>query len=467
MRDLLLVLFLFVAIFYSFKRPYLGVAAWVWIALMAPSDWAFGFSQNFRLNLTIVIVTAVSYLFVTRQKNVRVNALGVWVFLFGLWTLVTTIANLNSYPAMVWDYWNQFIKVLMLFFFITLAVRKRLHIDVLVWAIVLSVSSYAAMEAVKFILSGGGHMITGRAGIIADRNDFAVAINMCIPLVVYLIQVTQHKSVRMGLWIILALNVVSVVGTGSRGGFIGLAILATAFWLRSRYKLPLAVIALLALPVLYQSTPEEWRERQATISTAAEEDSSFIGRLWAWKISTLLALDHPLTGGGFKAVLDGRIWHYYAPFTPNFTPLQTRPIPEENGSLAAHNIYFQVLGDHGFIGLFIFLLMLALALLNNLRNTHLGHARQVGWYHKLAGMLTLSLVGYGITGANVSLAYFDLLYAVLGVVAVMTLRRDELLERESATSEQALSPRVSLRRQAHAVRGRGKRSLLPQEPGRT
>jgi hypothetical protein len=82
-------------------------------------------------------------------------------------------------------------------------------------------------------------------------------------------------------------------------------------------------------------------------------------------------------------------------------------------------------------------------------------------------MLTLSLVGYGITGANVSRAYFDLLYAVLGVVAVMTLRRDELLERESATSEQALSPRVSLRRQAHAVRGRGKRSLLPQEPGRT
>ena len=40
MRDLLLVIFLFVAIFYAFKRPYLGVAAWVWIALTAPAAWA-------------------------------------------------------------------------------------------------------------------------------------------------------------------------------------------------------------------------------------------------------------------------------------------------------------------------------------------------------------------------------------------------------------------------------------------
>ncbi|MEQ8802555.1 MAG: putative O-glycosylation ligase, exosortase A system-associated, partial [Haliea sp.] len=386
------------------------------------------------------------------------NGLGVWVFIFGLWTLVTTTVNLNSYPAMVWDYWNQFIKVLMLFFFITLAVRKRLHIDTLIWAIVLSISSYAAMEAVKFILSGGGHMISGRAGIIADRNDFAVAINMCIPLVVYLIQVTRHKTVRLGLWGILLLNVVSVVGTGSRGGFIGLAILAVAFWLRSRYKVPLAILALLALPVLYQSAPEDWRERQATISTAAEEDSSFIGRLWAWKISTLLALDHPLTGGGFKAVLDRRIWEYYAPFTPKFTFLETPPIPEYSGSKAAHNIYFQVLGDHGFIGLFIFLTILALALLTNLRNASLGRSHQVDWYHKLAGSLTLSLVGYGITGANVSLAYFDLLYSVLGIIAVMTLRRDELLVREKSPTDVSASSPAGEGRRVYPTRRRGTRA---------
>lgn len=427
MRDLWLTGFLLVVIYFSFRRPYIGVAAWAWIALMAPAEWAFGFSQSFRLNLTVVLVTMLSYLFVEKNKQFQLNAIGFWILAFGFWTLISTIFNLNSFPQNVWAYWNQFVKVLLLFFFITLMIRKQLHIDVLVWALVLGISAYAAMEAVKFLLSGGGHRIVGTAGIIADRNDLAVAINMCIPLVVYLAQVAEHKMVKLGLWGMLVLNIISIVGTGSRGGFIGLAILAFAFWLNSRYKILLAIAAFLMLPVLYQATPEDWRDRQSTIATAADEDSSFIGRIWAWKISTLLALDNPLTGGGFRAVLDSRIWNHYAPLTPSFSPLESRPIPESSGSKAAHNIYFQVLGDHGFVGLAIFLTFLALALLNNIKNAKLGKKHEVLWYRQLANALTLSLVGYGITGANVSLAYFDLLYAVLGIVAVMTLHRQQFL----------------------------------------
>lgn len=427
MRDLWLVGFLFVAIYYSFRRPYIGVAAWTWIALIAPANWAFGFSTSFRLNLTIVVVTAFSYLFVMKSKEFRLNGMGFWVLLFGFWTLISTMFNLNSDPGWVWGYWNQFIKTLLLFLFIILTVTKRLHIDTLIWAIVFAISAYAGMEALKFVLSGGGHQITGRAGVIADRNDLAVAINMCIPLVIYLLQVTQNRHLKIALWILLLLNIVSVVGTSSRGGFIGLAVLAIAFWLKSRHKLLLGVLGLMLLPILYQSTPEDWRERQATIATAAEEDSSFIGRLWAWKISTLIAIDHPATGGGFRAVTEPNIWHYYAPDTPDFSPLATPPIPEYIKPKAAHNIYFQVLGDHGFVGLFIFLMFLGLALLHNINNAHFGKQHDVMWFRQLAGALTLSMVGFGITGANVSLAYFDLLYAVLGIIAVMSLRRREFL----------------------------------------
>lgn len=427
MRDLWLVGFLFVAIYYSFRRPYIGVAAWTWIALMAPAKWAFGFSQSFRLNLTIVLVTALSWLFIQKSKEFRLNGMGFWILFFGFWTTVTTAFTLKTDVAWVWSYWNQFLKIILLFVFITLTVTRRLHIDTLVWAIVLAISAYAGMESVKFVLSGGSHMIKGRAGIIADRNDLAVAINMCIPLVIYLIQTVRHKHLKLGLWVLLALNILAIVGTSSRGGFIGLAILAFAFWLKSRHKVVLAMLALLLIPVAYQKTPEDWRERQATIATAAEEDGSFIGRLWAWKVSTLIALDHPITGGGFRAVTEPNLWHYYAPFTPGFSPLETPPIPEYVKPKAAHNIYFQVLGDHGFVGLGIFLLFLGLALLSTLRNTHLARRHQVQWFQYLSSALTLSLIGFGITGANVSLAYFDLLYALLGVIAVMTLRREALL----------------------------------------
>ena len=427
MRDLFLVGFLFVAIYYSFKRPYIGVAAWAFIALMAPAEWAWGFSQNFRLNLSIVLVTALSYLFVMKRKSFPMTAITFWAILFGFWTLLSTAFNVQIDRADVLEDAIEFVKVLALFVFMVLIFRKRIHIDTFIWAIVLALSSYAAMEAVKFILSAGGHRIVGRAGKIADRNELAVAINMCIPLVIYLAQVTRHRWLRLGLWGLLVLNVVSIVGTYSRGGFIGLCVLGIAFWLKSKHKLALALVVVLALPALYQSAPAEWKERQSTIATAVETDGSFIGRLWAWKISTLIAMDNPLTGGGFRSVTDAQLWNYYAPLTPDFGPVYTRPIPEETRAKAAHNIYFQVLGDHGFVGLFTYLFMLLAALLSTMKNARLGKQHGVEWYYRLSNALTLSMVGYGFTGLNVSLAYFDLLYGIVGTVAVMTMLRRSFL----------------------------------------
>ena len=431
MRDLLLVGFLFVAIYYAFKRPYLGVAAWVWIALTAPANWAFGFSQDFRLNLTIVLVTALAYVFVQKQKSFKLGGIGMLVILFCFWTFITTLFNNNSSPSYVWYIFTEFLKVAALFFFLVLIVRKRLHIDTIIWALILSVSSYAGMEAVKFILSGGGHKVVGRAGIMIDRNDLAVAINMCIPFIVYLIQSSKHRLVRHGLWLLLGLNVIAIIGTGSRGGFIGLAILALAFWWRSRHKLIWLLLAALVLPVAYQYTPEQWRERQSTIQTAATEDGSFIGRLWAWKISSMIARDDPLTGGGFRAVTDPILWHSYAPYTPVFGPIDTPEIPADKAPKAAHNVYFQVLGDHGVVGFIIFMLLLLSTFLASNQSLKLMRKHKNDWGIQLCSALYLSLIGYAVTGANVSLAYFDLAYTLYGLIAVVSLRRQELLSEQS------------------------------------
>jgi probable O-glycosylation ligase (exosortase A-associated) len=421
MRDLLLIGFLFVAIYYSFKRPYLGMAAWVWIALTAPASWAFGISSSFRLNLTIVLITALSYMMLTKNKKFPKHSLFFWLGFFAFWTTVSTIFNLSVVEGKTFDYWNEFFKTYLLFFFIALTVTKRLHVDTIVWAIVLSISSYAGMEAVKFILSGGGHKIVGKAGIIADRNDLAVAINMAIPLIIYLFQTSKNQIIKYGLLGLLGLNVIAIVGTYSRGGFIGLVILGVAFWLTSRHKVVLMLLALLALPALYSVAPEDWRDRQDTVVEASESDGSFIGRLWAWKISTLIALDNPLTGGGFRAVTDPVLWLKYAPKTPNFGIIKTPPIPYDKAPKAAHNVYMQVLGDHGFVGLFVFLVILTKVMLTTRRMRKIAKREGVEWVQKLSSAITLTMVGFCITGGNVSLAYFDLLYAVIGIVTVMSL----------------------------------------------
>ena len=419
MRDLLLVGFLFVAIYFSFKRPYLGVAAWVWIALTAPADWTFGFSQAFRLNLTIVLVTFISYMFSKSKGDFKFTNIHFWVLFFGFWMLVSTMFNLRIDSEYAWSKMIEFIKVLALFVFITLTVRKRLHVDTVIWAIVLSISSFAAMEAFKFVVSGGGYRIVGKAGIIADRNDLAVAINMCLPLVLYLWSTTKEKKLKLVLLGFAFLNVVAIVGTYSRGGFIGLLILAFAMWLRSKRKIMYFMLALMSLPVLYVNAPQEWKDRQSTVEHASTEDGSFIGRLWAWKIATLIALDYPITGGGFKATTDPLLWQTYAPETPNFGPIETPKIPIFETPKAAHNIYFQVLGSSGFVGLFVFLMMLWAALSSCLRNAAKAKKNKVKWCQDLSNAIALSFIGYGVTGLNVSLAYFELVYAFLALIAVI------------------------------------------------
>lgn len=419
MRDILIVALFFFVIYHSFRRPYIGVCAWIWIAMTAPTAWAFGFSTSLRMNLTIVLVTFLSYLFAFKNKKFSIGGVGWLMLLFLLQACISTFAHNTLDGAEVFKYFTDHIKTAFLFIFIALIIRTKAEIITFIWCIMFSVSAYAAMEGLKFILSGGGHEIIGRAGVVIDRNDLAVAINMSIPLIFFLLSVTENKWLKRGLWLLAMLNIVAVIGTYSRGGFIGLCIIAGAAWMRSRHKTVIALAAALLLPTLYMNTPEEWRERQSTVSTAATEDSSFIGRLWAWKISTLIALDDPMTGGGYRAVTDPSLWHYYDGFTPNFGPIETPQIPEDLAPKAAHNIYFQVLGDHGFVGLALFLLILANSYLNNFRNYRYGKRHNIPWMANLSSALNVSFLGYGITGMNVSLAYFDLIYSLLGIVVAI------------------------------------------------
>ena len=86
---------------------------------------------------------------------------------------------------------------------------------------------------------------------------------------------------------------------------------------------------------------------------------------------------------------------------------------------AAHSIYFMVLGEHGFIGLFLFLLLWFLVWLSA------GHLRvqgqrlpQTQWLSHLGAMCQVSLAGYAVGGAFLSLSYYDLPYNILILVVL-------------------------------------------------
>lgn len=97
------------------------------------------------------------------------------------------------------------------------------------------------------------------------------------------------------------------------------------------------------------------------------------------------------------------------------------PPPGERG-WAAHSIYFQVLGDHGFVAFFVFIAILAGtyfrlgAIERAVKNKDGIHH----WQYRLARMTRLSLVTFAAAGASVSLPYYELYWAIIGMSAALT-----------------------------------------------
>lgn len=425
MRDLFMLAILPVLLYAMAKRPFIALGMWIWTALFFPNGWVYGMASGIRYNLLFTGVAVLTYLAMKNKPRVHIGLLGGLVLLFFAWTTIGTTMTIGN-PDVAWEFWNRFAKIILLFIFVLLVVEKKLHVDFILGCVVLSVGFYANLEGLKFIASGGGHEIAGmETHVLHDRNELAIAFVMTLPICYYLMQQygLHSRLIRLGLMATMALLVISVIGTQSRGGFIALVAVGGYFFIKSERKVLVgSAIVVLGLVVM-QLASSDWVDRINTIESA-NEDNSFLGRLMAWKMSFILATEHPFFGGGFRAIqhlptwvdLNQRFFSYPWFYTGDMMPDPTYP-------RAAHSIYFQVLGDHGFVGLGIYLAILAAAFMKI--GSVARRARQTdahGWLPLLATMIQLSIFSFVLGGAALSFAYFDLIFALFGLVIVLEKR---------------------------------------------
>lgn len=425
MRDYFFLLILPFILYTMAKRPFIALGMWVWTAMFFPNIWVYGIASSIRYNLLFSIVAIISYAAMRSKPKVKLEGIAFLVILFLIWTTFSSLGTL-ALPATTWDIWMRFAKVVLLFVFIILILEKKLHVDFVLWSVVLSIGFYGALEALKFIASGGGHKIEGHEGhVLGDRNELACAIVMTLPICYYLVLEygKQYKIVRLGLLGLMALLVTAVIGTQSRGGMVALIGLSAYMFVKSDRKVLLTTLAVVLAFALSGLVSEEWTTRMDTISTA-DEDASFMGRLVAWKMSFILAAQNPIFGGGFKSLEYFPVWialsqdFFSYPFfyTGDAVPMTTRGV-------AAHSIYFQVLGEHGFVGLAIYLGALGLAFIKAGRIAR--RARKLNappWIAALATMLQASLFAFCIGGAALSFAYFELTFAIFALIVVLETR---------------------------------------------
>lgn len=430
MRDIVFLSAMLPLLFFAIRRPFIAVSLWLWSGLFVPRYWIYGLADVVSFNTLFAVLTGLSFIFGQNKPKYRLDFLLVLVLIFFFHTTVTSFFTVTI-PVVVWMSWEHFAKGILLFFFISLLFRKEHQFNFFIWAIILSLGAIGLFEGAKFVLSLGRHQVHGPMGhILFDNNHFAAALCMVIPLIVYLLHGTKEKLIKLGLIGLLLACALAVLGTHSRGGLIGFIVVGGYFWLKSRHKmLSFTAFIIVAITASF-FLPKSWFERMDTIETATA-DSSFMIRVNSWKLHTLMALDRPLLGGGFKALEDSLVWGDQAHEIDKLSFIPSPP-PTERG-WAAHSIYFQVLGDHGFVGLFLFLsILLTVFLKLTAIEWYYRKIDKDAWQYRLSKMLKLSLVAYCVTGGALSLAYIELAYALFAATICLTATMKEDMEAAKA-----------------------------------
>ncbi len=422
----------------SVFRPLIGVYMWAWVSYMNPHRLTWSYAYSFRFNFFIAIATLLGLMLAFKKTVPIPRRFTVFLlFAFLLWTFNTSFYAFN-HP---WADWEQLLKIYMMLIATMMTVNTKQSLTILVTIITLSIGFFGIKGGVFTITTGGQFQVLGPArSFFSDNNMFALAELMVVPMFLFLRTQVKHWTVRIAFLGCAFLAALSIVGSYSRGGLVGLLVIMIYFWLRTPAKIRVALGLAIAVPVMTHLMPEKWHNRMVamlhkvrvpsylveiyqpksifdpsndpfpdgefkeTKSILKFSDSSVQGRIQAWELAWRVVQDRPIVGGGFRT-FHLNIFRRYLPNA------QRR---------AAHSIYFQVLGEHGFVGLALWLMLHISGFRTKnwiMRNTK--KVESLFWAHELARYIGISLMGYYSAGAFLGLAYFDLPFHYITILVIL------------------------------------------------
>jgi probable O-glycosylation ligase (exosortase A-associated) len=409
-RDIIVLTLIAASLPFCFLRPFFGILMWIFVSFLNPQAFAFGTAAQSPVGMAIAIPTLVGFLVFSPSWKGAFSRETLLLFVLWLWFTFTTIHNtqmteFSHFAEDTWHRWQFVSKIFLMTIVITLVVNswERLRLAFLAIA---SAFAILVLKAVPFlILTGGSVRLYGPRGtMLADNNDLGLALNMTLPMFYFLARTESHPWIKRLMRVLIIATIPAILFTYSRGALIGLAVVLFLMAIMSRQRLIMIPILIVACCFAVFFTPEKWRHRMDFSREGALIDDSALSRFNAWRYSWDLAMDYPLTGGGFDA------------FTPE---LFDRYAPNSRDVHGPHSIYFGVLAEHGFIGLFLYLLLVC-SCFGTLQSIRRG-ARRTGDSRAAAYaiMLQFSLIGFLTSGAFLGRAYFDYYFTLIACVLIL------------------------------------------------
>jgi putative inorganic carbon (HCO3(-)) transporter len=418
MRDIVLAAVLLGLICYAFVHPWVGALTWTWISIMNPHSYSWTLN-SMPVAAAVALSTLIGIMVTKDKKYFFATRETVMLVMFMFWVTITLPLGFNIDYSIV--PWKTIIKIDFMILVALVVLHTRQHIIGLAWVLAGSIGFYGFKGGLFTLATGGSYRVWGPDGsFIEGNNEVALALVIIIPLIRFLQMNTPRRLVKHALTAVMVLCAIASLGSQSRGALLALGAMGAVMWWRSDSKAVVGVLLVVVGVALIGFMPESWMNRMETIGDY-QEDGSAMGRINAWYMAWNLAT-HNFFGGSF-GIYNLETFGRYA---PNPTDVH-----------AAHSIYFQVLGEQGFVGLFIFLCIwfLVWGSAGRMRKQGLKQP-QTKWVSDLGAMVQVSLAGYAVGGAFLSLAYFDLPYNLL----ILVVASSRWMDRKAWLTEVVAQP---------------------------
>lgn len=424
MRDIIFSLILLGLLPSCFRRPFVGLIVFSWLAYMRAQDLTWGFARNFRWSYTVALVTFAGWIS-DGPKRMFLKDLRCYIMIV-LFVLVTigVITSENPFGKSQTARLLEYGKIVGVALFTTAVIDTKEHLRVMVWVVALSFAFYGIKSGIWGVMTfAQSPILRGPGGMLADNNDFSLALGMGIPMMIHVGLSERREVLRKAFLFGVPLTMLTVLLTHSRGGLLamcgGLGVLV---W-RSKNRVAMITIAALVGIASLPLMPSEMRHRFQSISDF-QDDSSAQARFASWAVAVRMATGNPFFGVGLQ-----KFRQHYLEYEPNATPEQR----EGKGVFVAHNSYLQIWAEVGTPAFMLYLTLILMSFITIWRVRAKARRRYfASWIINYATMFEASLVTFCIGSTFLNRAHFDLFYHFVAIVMMFGYiaeqeMRDEVL----------------------------------------
>jgi probable O-glycosylation ligase (exosortase A-associated) len=422
MLDLALIGFIGLVLAMGLKRPFIWVLVYIYIDVVAPQKIGWGPITALPVSLIAFVAAAGGWLALDRKVGTRFTLRQALILVLLVWCGLTTLSA--AFPVEALTKWGWVWKALVFAAFLPLTLRTRLRIEAAALIMVLSIGTIIINGGIKTVFGGGGY---GELSLLVRENSglyegsiLSTAAIATIPLILWL---TRHGTVFKPDWRVKAFAAALIfacllipVGTAARTGLVCIAVLGVLLLRSARYRFVYAGLAGLAVVAAIPILPQSYTQRMETI-TQYQGDESASTRLEVWKWTLDYVGEHPW-GGGFDAYRGNSFTYDTRKVTGESNNQTIEYVQVTDQARAYHSSYFEMLGEQGWLGLFLWLWLQGLGVWQ-MERIRWRFAKcedgKASWQWNLATALQQAQIVYLVGAAFVGIAYQPFIFMLVGL----------------------------------------------------